>query len=235
MTMTRKPTRKLICSKCGAKARAGCDCGAIYQSAGIVAANALRAHPEKSNRMIAKETGVDESTVREARKKDAGNPAVRIGRDGKLRRLPYHLVSRQLKDRNPMMSSDELKAVPAAVELIQRLTPTMNALKKEVQYHEATISPREVSHLVRQLLTQINSQTGWSPWLANIYEDCALEWTIDETQLNDKAIDAVRHVADAWNDLAERMLAAQKETKTVSQPTHYTEEARPGNGAAPIG
>jgi hypothetical protein len=60
----------------------------------------LEADPEKSNRAIAAWIGVDESTVRDARKKSgagnpapdstAGNPAVekRVGRDGKARKLP---------------------------------------------------------------------------------------------------------------------------------------------------
>jgi hypothetical protein len=236
MVMTRKPTRKLICSKCGAKARAACDCGAVYEPAGIVAAKALMEHPEKSNRMIAAETGVDESTVREARKKGAGNPAVRIGRDGKSRRLPWHLLPRQLRNEK-LMTRQELTQIPAIVELIRGITPALNALKKEVEYHEATISPERVRDACHDLLTRIN-QSGCSPiWKANIYENCALKWPIDKTKLNDEVIDAVRKTADAWSGLLDKMLAAQEEDETVSQPTtHCTKDARrPGNGAATTG
>ena len=43
------------------------------------------AHPEKSNRAIAEETGVSEPTVRRARKSPASNdaPEKRVGKDGK--------------------------------------------------------------------------------------------------------------------------------------------------------
>src|SRR5262245_25446855 len=57
---------------------------------------AIAEHPDKSNRLIAKEIGVDERTVRVARKKLAGDSAIddsavaRIGVDGRTRHLPGH-------------------------------------------------------------------------------------------------------------------------------------------------
>jgi hypothetical protein len=76
----------LVCPKCGVDA--ACDCGIAPIDR---AEYAVLQNPEKSNRAIAAEIGVDEATVRKARKSStAGSPAVekRIGRDGKARRMP---------------------------------------------------------------------------------------------------------------------------------------------------
>jgi flagellum-specific peptidoglycan hydrolase FlgJ len=90
-------TRRLECSACGATAQASCDCGAPYVTAGFRAAKAVKRSPEKSDRAIAAEIGVSNSTVSEARKKSKKStvrhrtvtePAKRIGRDGKARRVP---------------------------------------------------------------------------------------------------------------------------------------------------
>ena len=82
---------QLCCSGCGVTIDAACNCHLPYVPAGVAAAKAIEAHPEKSNVAIAKKIGVHESTVREARKTaTSGNPEVvkRIGLDGKARRLP---------------------------------------------------------------------------------------------------------------------------------------------------
>jgi hypothetical protein len=72
------------CPKCGAHARAGCNCGVVYVSAGERAAGAVAANPEKSNRAIAADIGVGSNTVRRARPvAPDGAPEKRTGRDGK--------------------------------------------------------------------------------------------------------------------------------------------------------
>jgi hypothetical protein len=76
---------KFECSACGA-AR-GCNCNA---PARLRAVEAVKASPEKSNRAIAEEVGVDEKTVRKARESTADRSAVRTGLDGKVRKLPKH-------------------------------------------------------------------------------------------------------------------------------------------------
>jgi hypothetical protein len=88
-TILQFPAR-LECSKCGASATASCDCGVAYVPAGMRAAEAVTANPEKSNRAIAAEIDVDEKTVRKARKSTADQSAVgkRVGKDGKSRKLP---------------------------------------------------------------------------------------------------------------------------------------------------
>lgn len=82
---------RLECSTCGATAEAACDCGAPYIPAGARAAKAIAGSPEKSDRAIAAEIGVSDTTVLRARKKaTASHEAVekRTGRDGKVRKLP---------------------------------------------------------------------------------------------------------------------------------------------------
>jgi len=81
---------RLSCSVCGAEADAACNCGAPYVPAGTRAAEAIAASPEKSNRAIAADIGVDEKTVRKVRQSTADLSAVakRLGKDGKARKLP---------------------------------------------------------------------------------------------------------------------------------------------------
>src|ERR1700722_13570493 len=82
---------QMRCSSCGSAAKATCNCDVAYLPAGEFAARAVAANPEKSDRALAKEIGVDAATVRRARKHaTAANAAVdkRIGRDGKTRKLP---------------------------------------------------------------------------------------------------------------------------------------------------
>jgi hypothetical protein len=83
--------RKLLaCSACGAGADASCNCGVPYVPAAARAAEAIGKTPQKSNRSIAGDLGVDEKTVRRARRSTADKSAVekRVGRDGRIRRLP---------------------------------------------------------------------------------------------------------------------------------------------------
>jgi hypothetical protein len=56
------------CEACFAETEAACGCGVAYLPAGVLAARAVAASPEKSVREIAKETGVGKSTVGRARK-----------------------------------------------------------------------------------------------------------------------------------------------------------------------
>jgi hypothetical protein len=50
----------------GAEANASCNCGKPYLPATVRAAEAIKANPQKSNRAIADEAGISESTVRRA-------------------------------------------------------------------------------------------------------------------------------------------------------------------------
>src|SRR6266550_529556 len=84
-------TAMLHCSACGISASTACACGAPYVSAGKIAARAVAEHPEKSDRAIADELGIDHKTVGRARRKSTGDNAPvgkRVGKDGKARKLP---------------------------------------------------------------------------------------------------------------------------------------------------
>jgi len=196
-----KPKLKLFCSKCGAKAQATCACGVSYIPAGIAAAIAVAAHPAKSNRAIAAETGIPEISIRRARNSTASNDAVdkRIGLDGKTRRLPT------TPDRP---TPSELKHVPAAVELAERVASYLRELKREASYHGVDTSPRRVSQLMYALLTEIFAGISSPAAKAKVCEVCASEWKIDETKLNEDVINNVRKTAKAWSDLHERLEAA---------------------------
>ena len=74
----------LECSECGATAVAPCHCGVSYVPAGMRAAKAIAANPEKSNRALATETGISEATIRRARPAASCDaPETRVGQDGK--------------------------------------------------------------------------------------------------------------------------------------------------------
>ena len=72
---------RLACTACGAETNASCNCGVAYKPV-EVAKKAIEADPQKSNRAIAKETGVSEPTVRRARASGDAPDKV-VGLDGK--------------------------------------------------------------------------------------------------------------------------------------------------------
>jgi hypothetical protein len=89
--LRRRSIARLECSSCGASADASCNCGAPYVPAGMRAAAAIEANPDKSDRAIATDLGVGKDTVRRARKPTGARAPVdakRRGKDGKLRRMP---------------------------------------------------------------------------------------------------------------------------------------------------
>ena len=72
---------RLACTACGAETNASCNCGVAYNPVAI-AKEAIKANSQKSNRAIAKETGVSEPTVRRARA-SGDEPDKVVGLDGK--------------------------------------------------------------------------------------------------------------------------------------------------------
>jgi len=83
----RKEPVKMQCSGCGAEAKAACDCGVPYIPVSIRAAKAIYEHPEKSNRVIARELKIGPASVDRARKLAVASREAtgekRIGKDGK--------------------------------------------------------------------------------------------------------------------------------------------------------
>jgi hypothetical protein len=76
------------CSRCGAITDAGCNCGEIYLPAGSRAVKAIQADHRKSDRAIAEQLGIGKDTVRRARTGANAPVGKRVGKDGKLRRIP---------------------------------------------------------------------------------------------------------------------------------------------------
>lgn len=108
MTSMCQPTAtRLECSACGATADAACGCGAPYMPAGTRAAKAVAANPEKSDRAIADELGVGHATVSRARKKatvSGDTVGKRVGKDGKVRKLPAPAHRPAIDDRAAFLS-----------------------------------------------------------------------------------------------------------------------------------
>lgn len=79
----------MACTACGAEAYASCNCRAAYKPIEI-AAKAVAANPEKSDRAIADEIGVSHATVSRARATVSGETVdePRIGLDGRTRKQP---------------------------------------------------------------------------------------------------------------------------------------------------
>jgi hypothetical protein len=101
MTMHRNPfspgpayhqqITQLRCTGCGAEANAACNCGKPYVPKLKRAAEAVAAHPEKSDRALAKEVGVSPTTMGKARESTVHTGQLdepRIGLDNRERRMP---------------------------------------------------------------------------------------------------------------------------------------------------
>lgn len=115
------PTKaRLQCSACGASASAACDCGVSYISASNRAEAAVTANPEKSDRAIAEEIGVNKDTVAKARRKSTGRTQPvekRTGKDGKKRKQP----KAKPPDQRKQASALHLEAMEAARDLCRRV------------------------------------------------------------------------------------------------------------------
>ena len=101
------------CSECGAAGIAACDCGAPYMPAADRAAKAIAANPDKSDRAIAAEIGVDHETVWQSTEINWRIIPVdtRVGLDGKVRKMPQ----RKAKPEEVMPTDEEAEeSLPAA-------------------------------------------------------------------------------------------------------------------------
>jgi hypothetical protein len=111
---------RLICTGCGAETNATCNCGMDYKPKSVRAREAVEANPEKSNRAIAAETGVDEKEVRRQRAKleestaDMSAVEERVGLDGKTRKMPDKKVGPAEKARGPAFDDRLCEALDEA-------------------------------------------------------------------------------------------------------------------------
>jgi len=111
------------CEKCGSKAHASCNCGAIYLPASTRAAEAIKANPEKSDRAIAADIGVSQPTVSKARKATDNGLSVdkRIGLDGKARRQPAKKAANELPSEEEAEASYQQTLYEQACSLLQSM------------------------------------------------------------------------------------------------------------------
>jgi hypothetical protein len=108
--------QRMVCTGCGAEANASCDCGKAYVPKSVQAAEAIRANPEKSNRVIADETGLSEPTVRRARASDDA-PATVTGRDGKT----YPATKPPTDGPPPNLTAEANKHLDKIVNLLRQM------------------------------------------------------------------------------------------------------------------
>jgi len=110
---------QLQCTLCGAETHAACSCGAVYRpKASERAANAVAGHPEKSDRAIAAEIGVSPTTVGKARASTVHTgqlDEVRVGLDGKARKLPSYIPDPPPQIRNWLIEQ--------ALDTVRQMTP----------------------------------------------------------------------------------------------------------------
>lgn len=90
MQVVEMAVQRMACTACGSEANATCNCGKPYVPKKQLAADAIAANPQKSDRAIAADLGIDHKTVGAARRETGGedSPPEREGRDGKVYRLP---------------------------------------------------------------------------------------------------------------------------------------------------
>jgi hypothetical protein len=124
--------QRMICSACGAEANASCTCGVAYMPKSVRAAEAIKADPEKSNRAIAADIGVDHKTVGAAR--EAGGESfptsdTRVGRDGKnypatapqKPRLPSYIPTQA--DTAPALTAQAQRHLDRIIPLLRQMNP----------------------------------------------------------------------------------------------------------------
>lgn len=119
--------QRLECIACGAETNATCTCGVGYKPKAMLAAEAIKANPAKSNRMIAAELGVSEPTVRRARAKCVIDDAVepesekRVGLDGKTRKVPAATSPDGPIERGPTLLDQAQRHLDKIIPLLRQM------------------------------------------------------------------------------------------------------------------
>jgi hypothetical protein len=130
------------CPKCGNN----CQCGVPYVPKTVRAAEAIKAAPDKSNRVIAAETGLSEPTVRRARA-SCDAPDTVTGRDGKTYpagMTPGHVNNFRRNLPTPRVAdTPEMEAKDAAAD---------GAITDIVQKFQQLPSSRQQDRCMRRLM-----------------------------------------------------------------------------------
>lgn len=132
----RRPSQ-LRCPGCYATVDARCDCGLSYAyvPAGVAAAKAVAANPDKSDRAIAADLGVDHKTVGKQRKATGEKSPVdekRKGLDGKDRRVPDRKAKHSIPEEQAYLGRVDRAIALAKVPYKGRLTDEAIRLARSV-------------------------------------------------------------------------------------------------------
>jgi hypothetical protein len=187
--------QRMVCTGCGAEANASCNCGKAYLPKAVRAAEAVAAHPEKSDRAIAADIGVSQPTVSKARKETTDNNLSverRIGLDGKTRRMP---VREEIADPDAERDRKECVAL------------NHKAIEAERELAEASgdeLTPEEqLEHYRDALVIQAEQAADLAGLFAASPKKCP-------TALTSEAIRGVYRAVDRWSALLKATAAAAR-------------------------
>jgi hypothetical protein len=180
--------QRMVCTGCGAEANASCNCGKAYVPKAVRAAEAVAAHPEKSNRQIADEIGADKVIVDRARKKlesagDMSPPASVTGKDGK--QYPAKKTKLAETSAAPETSAERMKQAHGATASERELA--------EASGDELTPEER-LEHYRAGLVIHAEQAADLAEMFAASLKECP-------TALTDEAIRATYRAVDRWSAL----------------------------------
>lgn len=177
------------CSKCGACAVRPCDCHAKFVAAGTLAKRALEKAEQqttrKSNREIARDTGLSEPTVRRARTGAASN-------DAAPPRKPA-----------PRTASVEFNKAVAAITAHPEMKDRAIARAENIGHKVVGKARRSINDGTTDTR---NPQRGNTPNAAFLLRaDEALTWAVCPKKVDERSLNAARATASAWCRLVETM------------------------------
>ena len=138
--------QRMICTACGAEANASCTCGVAYTPKSVRAAEAIKADPEKSDRAIAADIGVDHKTVSAAR--EAGGESfptsdTRVGRDGK--HYPATAPRPRLPSYIPSQADTAPDLIAQAQKYLDRIIPLLRQMDQRQRLKFRTVALRQMA------------------------------------------------------------------------------------------
>jgi hypothetical protein len=149
-----KPKAVVIrCEACGATADAACSCGAAYVPVVECAAKAVAATPQKSDRAIAAQLGIDHKTVAKARRAggELSPPQTRIGRDGKT----YPMPKARPNDETAEVRSDDEENVCHTEKFYQK---TLYQFKRGIRAYTREMKRSQRRRFYREAITWLATE-----------------------------------------------------------------------------
>jgi hypothetical protein len=209
---------KLGCSACGATTEAACDCGAPYLPAGQRAAEAIAANPEKSDRAIAVEIGVDHKTVGKARRSvgDHSPPDKRVGQDGKS--YPAKVAKPTADDERPASGTAGWKA-----DKLRSAQRFLTAIDEKIARDAAKVAkPVPVDD---EPGDDLDDEPGDTPemiaergFIYRVTESASMaHYPLGKLIVDDGIVAAARDAAESWSQLLAKLTADLAEAKSRSR------------------